>query len=102
VPRELAQGWERQASAVAAAASADDSCRARQLASTLRADVSAAKVEVPRRLRAPLLSGVNALADRITCTRPAPPKPPQPPHEKHGQHGHHGHHGHGAGGGDEQ
>jgi hypothetical protein len=102
VPRALALNWERQASAIATAASARDSCRARQLASTLRADVRASKVEVPRRLRRPLLSDVNALANRITCIPPAPPDPPKPPHEKHEHHGHHGHHGHGDGGGNEQ
>jgi len=104
VPRALALDWERQAAAIATVASARDSCRARQLASTLRADVTASKAEVPRRLRTPLLAGVNALANRITCAPPAPPAPPKPPHKPHGPHGHHGHHGHGDGngGGDEQ
>jgi hypothetical protein len=103
VPRALAQDWEREASAVATAASAGDSCRALQLANTLRADVAASKDHVPSRLRTPLLSGVNHLAARITCTPPAPPPPLKAPHEPHGHHGRHGHgKGEGDGGGNEQ
>ena len=101
VPRVLAQRWERQASAIAEAASAGDGCRAMQLANSLRADVVASKDEVPTRLRPPLLTGVNALADRIACTPPtvAPEKKPKPPPEKHDHHDHHGHHKHGDGNG---
>jgi hypothetical protein len=104
VPQALAQDWEGQVSAIATAASAGDSCRALQLASSLRADVAASKDKLPSRLRTPLLSGVNALADRITCTPPSPRKPPKPPQERHGDRGHHGHRGHGEGdgGGNEQ
>src|SRR5262245_13387882 len=68
VPRVLAQQWEGQASAIAAAASAGYSCRAMQLADSLRAEVVASKDKLPARLRPPLLTGVKALADRIACT----------------------------------
>jgi len=107
VPRALAQDWEGQASDIAAAASAGNSCRARQLANALRADVVASKDRVPSRLQPPLLTSVNALADRVKCVpvvqtppkKPVPPKKPKPkePHE----HDHHDHHGH-DGGGDHQ
>lgn len=106
VPRPLAHEWEAQASAIAAAASAGNGCRALQLAYSLRADVVASKEKLPPRLRPPLLVGVNALADRITCTPAtiAPRKPPKPPPAKHGDHGRRGHHGPGGrkgdGGGD--
>lgn len=102
----MAREWEGKASEIAAAASAGNSCRALQLANSLRADVSASKEKLPRRLRPPLLTGVTALADRITCTPPtvapakapiAPTKRPEPPHE-HGDHGQRDHHGHGHGG----
>lgn len=109
----MAQEWEGQASEIALAASAGNSCRALQLANSLRADVAAAKEKLPRRLRPPLLTAVRALADRIVCTPPTvapekspavtPAKRPKPPHE-HGDHGHRGRHGHGGkgdgGGGD--
>ena len=104
VPRTLAQTWEGQAAAIAAAAAAGNNCRALQLTDSLRVDVVAAKDRLPARLRPPLLTGVNALANRITCTPaprkelPKPPKGPKPPPERHG-HGHRGHHGHGGGGG---
>jgi hypothetical protein len=101
VPLALAHGWEDQAAAIAAAASTGDDCRASQLATTLRDQVVASQRKVPPRLRSSLLAGVNALADRIACTPPAPapppPKPPKPPHDKHEDHGHHGH-GHGGDG----
>lgn len=107
VPRALAQEWESQASAIASAASAGNDCRAMHLAASLRDEVSASRYKVPPRLRTPLLTGVNALADRLsTCTRvvtvqkqpanpphPGPkpepkpkPKPPHKPpgHDKHG------------------
>jgi hypothetical protein len=98
VPRALAQDWEGQATAIAAAASAGNSCRARRLARALRTDVAGSRDKLPYRLRSPLLTGVNALADRITCTpvvtKPAPPKkPPKGPKPKpkppkpHGRHG---------------
>jgi hypothetical protein len=102
VPRVLASEWARQASAVAGAAAAGDSCRAAQLAAALRTDVIAQKSRVPARLRPPLLSGVNALADRIVCRPPPttmpeknPPKPHEPP-----KHDHHDHHKHGDNHGD--
>ena len=102
VPPALAQAWEGQASAIAAAASAGNSCRALQLANALRSDVIAKEHRLPRRLRSPLSTGVNALADRITCVptvQKPPKKPPKPPPEHHGKHGHHGK---GDAGGDEQ
>jgi hypothetical protein len=99
VPPALAQQWEGQASAIAAAASAGNSCRALRLASSLRADVAQSEHKLPYRLRSPLRTGVDALADRITCKpvvkKPAPPKKPpkkgpkpkpKPP-KRHGPHG---------------
>ena len=98
MPRVLAQEWANQASAIAAASAAGDSCHALQLASSLRTEVIAAEGKVSSRLRSPLLSGVNSLADRITCketvTVQAPttqPKPHAKPPPKHDQHDHHGH-----------
>jgi hypothetical protein len=103
VPRALAQDWEGQASDIAAAASAGNSCHALQLANAFRADVVASKDRVPARLRPPLLSSVRALADRIKCTPvvQTPPQKPKPPKEPH-EHGRHGHHGHGDGGGNDR
>jgi hypothetical protein len=104
VPPALAQNWEGQASNIAVAASAGNSCRALQLATALRADVVAAKDRVPSRLQPPLLTSVNALADRIKCVPvvQTPPKEPTPP-KKHKpkeprEQDHHDHHGHGGGG----
>lgn len=104
VPRTLAQNWERQASEIATAAAAGNSCNALQLANALRSDVVATRHRLPPRLRAPLLTGVNALAERITCVpavRAPPKKQPKPPQEHHGRHGHHGH-GNGDGNGNDQ
>jgi hypothetical protein len=99
VPAALAHDWESRASAVARAAAAGNSCEAQQLAVSLRNDVRASQSKVPRRLRSALLTGVESLADRTTCTRivtvqtpPAkhePPKPKPPPH--HEPPGHHKH-----------
>jgi hypothetical protein len=86
VPRALAQAWEGQATAIASAASAGNSCRAQQLAASLRDDVVTSQQRVPSRLRSALLTGVNALADRTTCTpvqTPTPPKGPKPKPPKH-------------------
>jgi len=102
LPRALAQAWSERASAVATAAAAGDSCRASQLASSLRDEIIADESRVPARLQKPLVQGANALADRITCVTPpqtvtvppAPPKPPKPKHEDH----HHHEPGHGEGG----
>ena len=106
VPRALAQNWEGRASDIAAAASAGDSCHALELATALRAEVMASRDKVSSRLRPPLLTSVNSLANRIKCTpvvqtppkKHPPPKKPKPkePHE----HDHHGH-GHGGGGNDQ-
>jgi hypothetical protein len=105
VPSALARAWETQATAIADAASAGESCRALQLGRALRADVARRKRELPLRLRSPLVTGVNDLVARLTCpppttaavtTTPKPhPKPPQKP--DHHEHGHHGHD-HGPGG----
>lgn len=111
VPLALAHDWEQRASAIASAAATGNNCSALRLANALRSDVKATQHEVPLRLRAPLLTGVNALADRITCvpTVQTPPKKapskkaPKPPPEHHGHHGHHDHgHGKGDGGGNDQ
>jgi len=96
VPRALASEWASQASAVAGAAAAGDSCRAAQLAAALRTDVIEKESRVPARLQPALLSGVNALADRIVCQAPPvtsknPPKPPPKPPHKHDHHDHHKH-----------
>jgi hypothetical protein len=94
VPPALAHEWEGRASAIAAAAAAGNDCRAMRLARSLRADVLAAEHRVPARLRSPLSTGVNELADLTTCTPVVqePPKGPKPP--KHGPPGH-GKHGDG-------
>jgi hypothetical protein len=95
VPRALAGQWAAQASTIAAAAAAGDSCRAHRLAGSLRTEVIAAGGRVPARLGRPLLQAVNSLADRIVCV--IPPRTvtttpaPRPKHEKpHHEHGHHG------------
>jgi hypothetical protein len=101
----LARDWERQAAVIASAAAAGNNCNALQLANALRSDVVATEHSVPRRLRTPLLTGVNALADRITCVptvQPKEPPKPKPTHERHGPHGHHHGHGRGDGGGNDQ
>ena len=86
IPRALAQDWEQRASAIASAAAAGHSCNALRLADALRSDVVATQHKVPLRLRAPLLNGVKALANRITCVPTV-----QTPHEHHGKDGRHGH-----------
>jgi hypothetical protein len=113
LPRALAQEWEGQASAIASAAAAGNDCRAMRLAASLRDEVSASSHKVPVRLRTPLLTGVNALAERIsTCTRvvtvqttPQPPKkgpPPKKPAPKPKPKPPHGHdHKHGGDGNDQ-
>lgn len=98
LPPRLAHVWAAQATAIAAASAAGDSCGADRLASQLRDDVIAAESRVPVRLQVPLVAGVNALADRTTCPPPpAPPKkhPPKPPKDHGPPHHHHG------GGGDQ-
>ena len=100
VPAALARGWEAQAAAIAAAASAHDGCRAMRLATALRDQVVASQRKVPVRLRSALLTGVNALAARTTCTPPPPPAKKPPPGHDHHDHGHHGH-GHGGDGNDQ-
>jgi hypothetical protein len=100
VPAALAHDWESRASAIARAAAAGNSCEAQQLAVSLRNDVRASRSKVPRRLRSALLTGVESLADRTTCTpivteqtpprKPRPPKEPKPP-EHHEPPGHHKH-----------
>jgi hypothetical protein len=82
IPRALAREWETQASAIATAAAAGNECRAMHLAASLRAEVAGSRHKLPLRLRSPLLTGVNALAARVsTCTRvvtvPVQPKPPE-------------------------
>jgi hypothetical protein len=90
LPPALAQQWAAQASTIANTAAHGQGCRAQQLASTLRDEIIAQKGRVPARLQRPLVTGVNALADRITCT-PQPvavqsktPKPAKPPPKPHG------------------
>jgi hypothetical protein len=109
MPRALAQGWAVRASEIATAASEGDDCRALALASSLRTDIVQRQQKLPVRLRTPLLTGVTALADRITCsptvattpskTPPHEPHPPKPPHHPpgHEDHGDHRGRGHGKG-----
>ena len=101
IPRALAQGWESQAAEIATVASTGDSCRALQLARSLRSDMVTSQPQIPLRLRAPLLTGVTSLADRITCARATVPrKPPKPPEKRHGHAPGHRHgDGNGKGGG---
>lgn len=108
----LARRWEAAAQAVASAAAAGDGCRAKRLAGSLRDDVIASQSKIPGRLRSPLLSAVNTLANRISCmppeqtvTIPVTTGPPKhghgPPKHGHGPGhgpGHGGHGGHGGGG----
>ena len=89
LPSSLAEVWATQASAVADAYAAGDSCRAYHLATSLRDDVINKESKVPTRLQSPLVAGVTALANRITCTPPPPPKK-HPPHDHH-KHHHPGH-----------
>lgn len=88
LPRSLAETWAAQAEAVAGALGSGSGCRARALAAALRDEVIAAEARLPGPLRAPLLEGVNALANRIACLVPPrtvtvqPPRPgkgPAPP-----------------------
>ena len=113
VPSALAQNWARQASAIAAAAAARNDCRARVLAVSLRRQVRQKERSLPLRLRSPLVTGLDSLVERTTCTRTVTPKtttPPSPPPKPHGpkpphkQHDHpgHGHHGHGGDQGGDQ
>lgn len=104
VPRALALNWEDQASAIARAAAAGNSCRALHLSTSLRDEVVGSQDRLPSRLQSALLIGVNALADRVTCTpaptgpvAPAPPKGPKPGPKppKNDDHGHDHGHGHG-------
>jgi hypothetical protein len=100
LPPALAQQWAAQASSIASAAAHGQGCRARRLAATLRNEIVAQKGRVPARLRSPLVTGANALADRITCTvlpqtaTAGPPKAPEPP-KPHDDHGHNHDHDHG-------
>jgi hypothetical protein len=96
LPPPLAQQWAAQASSIADAAANGQGCRAQRLASTLRNEIIAQEGRVPARLRSPLVTGANALADRITCTpqpvtvQAEPPKP-QPKHGPDPGHHHHDH-----------
>jgi hypothetical protein len=102
VPPVLAHDWEGQATAIASAASAGDSCGALRLADSLRAQILASEHKLPPRLRSPLVTGVNALVDRLTCTVTTTTKPPpKQPGQKHDHHDH-GKHKHGDGGKNDQ
>jgi hypothetical protein len=75
LPRTLAQSWAQQADAIAASLAAGDGCGAEVRAVALRTQVVQAVNErriAPRYLE-PLVSTVNDLPDRISCTvAPAP------------------------------
>ena len=85
VPRALAHEWEARASAIAGAAAAGNSCKAQQLAASLRDDVVSSQSRVPRRLRSALLTGVYSLADHTECTRVVTVQTPPPTHPAPGQ-----------------
>jgi len=96
IPRVLAREWAARASAIADAAAAGNGCRALRLANSLRDRIVAEDARLPPRLRSPLETGVNALADRLACTQtvtvqttPQKPKPPHKPPDHHHKHGDH-------------
>ena len=96
IPPTLAAEWQSQASMVADAAAAGNDCLALQRASSLRDEIIAHEAKLPARLYLPLVTGANALADRIVCTPTATPphkKPPEPPkhHKPPDDHHHPGH-----------
>jgi hypothetical protein len=103
VPRVLAAKWAAQASAIADAAAAGNGCDALHRTSALRNEVIDAGAKVPARLRSPLVTGVNALADRLVCEPPPQPVPvaPQPPKKPPKDDHQHKHHGHGGEKGDQ-
>jgi hypothetical protein len=103
IPRALAQSWAAQANDVAQALQAGDGCTAVRYATELRASIAQSELQVPRRLRAMLVSTVNALPGRITRNPAPPPVNPHPhPHPPHHPPDHHGHgHDRGPGGGDQ-
>jgi len=84
--RALAERLATLSDTVAAKLTTGDGCGARDAARTLEQQTMKAidRGEVPRRLRAPLLSAVGDLVDRTQC-------PPQPPREQHGKGKHKGH-----------
>jgi hypothetical protein len=101
LPGPLAQSWAQRADAVAAAATAGDSCGASRLADSLQHDVIARQASVPLRYRTVLLQAVSRLASGIACTPTTvtvvtpPPTHPHPHPHSHGPPGHHDKHGHG-------
>jgi hypothetical protein len=99
LPRALATHWHAQADAVAAALAAHDGCLAQRRAAALQASVIRAvnARRVAPRFQEPLVSAVNDLAARSTCTptpAPAPqPQPqPQPRHHRQKEHDRHERH----------
>jgi len=82
LPHALAVQWAREASAVAAAAQANDGCRAQQLARSLAEQVAQRSASVPSRLRTPLLSSVTTLEAGIACVHVVQPKQPAGPPAK--------------------
>lgn len=98
VPSALAQDWAGQASAIAQAAAAGNDCHARALAVSLRKEVRQREHELPLRLRSPLVTGLDSLVARTTCTQTVPIPPSTAPSKPHGPpkpHKPHDHHGHG-------
>jgi hypothetical protein len=91
IPRALAQQWEAEAQAVAAALASGDGCNAKTAATGLREQIIEAvnAHSFPSRYQATLLGAVNDLPDKIVCT-PAPPtttdEHPKPPKHGHGKH----------------
>lgn len=72
LPHALAQSWAQQADSVASALAGGDDCTADARAAALQSQVIDAvnARRIPERLAEPLVSGVNELADRISCTPP--------------------------------
>lgn len=104
LPRALAQDWQQQADAVAAALAANDGCTARAKAVALQQSVIQAidARRIPRRFDETLQGAANELVDGIACTPPPPVTvtvtPTPPGHgEGHGKGHGHGHDKHGEG-----
>ena len=95
LPPALAQQWAAQASSIADAAANGQGCRAQRLASTLRNEIIAQEGRVPARLRSPLVTGANALANRIMCMPQPVTVQAEPPPKEHGQGPGHDRHDHG-------
>ncbi len=76
LPRVVASDLAARSDRVSARLTSGDTCAADREADALRTRAVEVVSEVPPALQEELLSGVNALAERISCPAPAPvPKP---------------------------